>query len=170
MFREWHFFPRRQLPSLTVDRAGGTIEVTLPTGESVRFDAATKEIVGGVLEESPIDFNPSRHLRRNPAVSYQGDFLAITVAQRGEAPRRAKVWGQTKKAEVHYPSKYAKPCLVSPGRIWDQRPKPGDSDPKLTMLHDSDEQVFATVERLCKWDLSDLRKPSAGLIRIGSGR
>ncbi|MCB1772055.1 MAG: hypothetical protein KDI88_00445 [Gammaproteobacteria bacterium] len=170
MFRELHFFPRRQLPSLKVDHGKGLIRVTLPTGEPVVFDSETKEITSGVLQESPIDFNTSRHLRKNPRVTYRGDYLAITVAQRGEAPRRAKVWGQPKTAEVHYPSRYDKPCTISPARIWDQRPKPGDSDPKLTMLHDTDEELFAVIEKHCNWNLSALREQSPRLIKTGGGR
>lgn len=166
MYRELHFFPRRQLPAMRVDPAAGEIEVTLPTGEPVRFDRDTMEIVGGVLVEKPIDFNPSRHARRNPDVRYRGDYLAISVAQRGEAPRRAKVWGQTKYAEVHYPARYDKPCRISPRHIWDQRPKPGDSDPKLTMLHTSDGALFDMIEKQCRWNLEALRaKP---LIRLGA--
>jgi hypothetical protein len=157
MFREMHFFPRKQLPSLRVDHDSGTIEVTLPTGEQARFDMATKEIVGGALIESPVDFNRSRHQRRNPEVRYKGDFLAITVAQRGEAPRRAKVWGQTKFAEVHYPARYKKPCRLSPKHIWDQKPKPGDNDPTLHMRHPTDAQLFAVIERRCGWNLATLK-------------
>jgi hypothetical protein len=170
MFREMHFFPRRQLPALQVDDAAGRLQVSLPTGEPVVFDRDTMEIVGGVLREQPIDFNPSRHLRQNPRVEYTGDYLVVTVAQRGEAPRRATVWGQTKYAEVHYPSKYDEPCRISPARIWDQRPKPGDTDPKLTMLHDSDEAVFAVIEKRCGWDLSGLRQNSPRLIKTGGAR
>ena len=161
MFRELHFFPRRQLPSLKVDHGRGLIRVTLPTGEPVLFDQDSMEVVGGALIESPIDFNRSRHQRRNPEVRYQGDYLAITVAQRGEAPRRARVWGQTKYAEVHYPAKYRKACRLSPRHIWDQRPKPGDNDPKLTMLHDTDAELFAVIERRCGWDLSALKEAGA---------
>ncbi|MGB5496675.1 MAG: hypothetical protein WBM97_19570 [Sedimenticolaceae bacterium] len=158
MFRELHFFPRTQLPSLAIDHGKRQIKVTLPTGEPVLFDQDTMELVGGALIESPIDFNRSRHLRRNPEVRYRGDYLAITVAQRGEAPRRAKVWGQSKFAEVHYPSKYTKSCRLSPKHVWDQHPKPGDSDPKLTMLHKTDAQLFAMIERQCGWDLSAMKK------------
>jgi len=160
MFRELHFFPRRQLPSLEVDHSRGVLDVTLPTGEEVLFDQDSMELVGGALKEAPIDFNRSRHLRRNPEVRYQGEFLAITVAQRGEAPRRAKVWGQRKLAEVHYPAKYRKTCKLSPAHIWDQKPKPGDNDPKLTMLHKTDAELFAMIERRCDWDLSALKGTS----------
>lgn len=157
MFRELHFFPRLQLPALRVDHAKGQLVVTLPTGEEVLFDQQTKEITGGPLKESPVDFNRSRHQRRNPRVRYQGDYLAITVAQRGEAPRRASVWGQTKYAEVHYPSRYKKPCRLSPKHIWDQRPVPGDNDPRLHMLHQDDRTLFATIERRCGWNLAELK-------------
>ena len=168
MFRELHFFPRRQLPSLEVDHGKGVLAVTLPTGEEVLFDQDNMEVVGGALKEAPIDFNRSRHLRRNPEVRYQGQYLAITIAQRGEAPRRANVWGQRKLAEVHYPSKYKKPCKLSPGHIWDQKPKPGDNDPKLTMLHKTDAQLFATIERRCGWDLSALKGTSGRLAEVGN--
>ncbi len=158
MFRELHFFPRTQLPALAIDHNKGQLKVTLPTGEPVLFAQDSMELVGGALIESPVDFNRSRHQRRNPEVRYQGDYLAITVAQRGEAPRRAKVWGQTKYAEAYYPARYSKPCRLSPKHIWDQRPKRGDTDPTLNMLHRSDAEVFAVIERQCGWNLSQLKK------------
>lgn len=168
MFRELHFFPRRQLPSLQIDNRNRQFRVTLPTGEPVLFDQDSMELVGGALSERPIDFNRSRHQRRNPEVRYKGKFLAITVAQRGEAPRRAKVWGQNKLAEAHYPAKYRKPCRLSPRHIWDQKPKRGDTDPTLRMLHKSDAQLFAIVERQCGWDLSDLRQNAPILVEAGN--
>jgi hypothetical protein len=167
MFREMHFFPRRQLPALRVEPERGLLRVTLPTGEPVEFDRDTMEITGGVLAEKPIDLNPNRHARRNPDVRYTGQYLAISIAQRGEAPRRARVWGQTKYAEVHYPAKYPKACRISPKHIWDQRPEPGDKDPKLTMLHATDDALFDVIEKQCRWDLAPLRQPRE--IRVGSG-
>ncbi|MCB1723343.1 MAG: hypothetical protein KDJ39_06585 [Gammaproteobacteria bacterium] len=165
MFRELHFFPRRQLPSLAIDNTAHQYRVTLPTGEPVLFDQDTLELAGGVLREAPIDFNRSRHQRHNPEVRYQGQYLAITVAQRGEAPRRARVWGQTKFAEAYYPAKYRKPCRLSPAHIWDQRPKRGDTDPTLQMLFKTDAQLFATVERQCGWDLSALKGDAPVLVK-----
>ncbi len=164
MFREIHFFPRRQLPTLSREPGSGVLKVTLPTGEPVLFDEATMEITGGALMEGPIDFNRSRHHRRNPEVRYRGDYLAITVAQRGEAPRRDRVWGQEKFAEVHYPARYDKPCRISPKLIWNQKPKPGDVDPTLEMLHHGDEALFDTIERKCRWNLADLREAEPILV------
>lgn len=161
MFRELHFFPRNQLPSISKVADGKRLKVVLPTGEPVFFDAKSKEIVSGVLSEKPIDFTRDRHARRNPGIGYHGRNLVITVEQRGEAPRRARVWGKTKYAEVHYPAKYARACRLSPALIWDQRPKRGDSDPRLTMLHPTDASLFDTIEKHCGWDLSELRLAAA---------
>ena len=165
MFRELHFFPRKQLPALEVDQAKNQIKVTLPTGEPVLFDKNTMEVVGGALIEKPIDFNRSRHQRRNPQVRYKGDFLVVTVAQRGESPRRARIWGQNKLAEIQYPSKYKKSCKISPKYIWDQRPKKGDKDPRLTMLHKTDNELFTMIERRCGWNLKALKESSQVLVK-----
>jgi hypothetical protein len=159
MFRELYFFPRRQLPSL--ERKANRFKVRLPTGEPVEFDARTAEVVGGVLQEQPIDFNRNRHARHNPRIGYSGKGLMITVAQRGEAPRRAKVWGTTKRAEVRFPARYAKACYISPALLWDQRPKKGDTDPRLTWRMKSDDAVFKLVEKRCGWDLQALRGDSS---------
>jgi hypothetical protein len=166
MFRELHFFPRKQLPSLKVVEDERRLQVMLPTGEPVLFDLDTLEIADGVLAEAPIDFNRSRHQRKNPVVDYRGDFLAISVEQRGEAPRRAKVWGQNKLASVYYPSRYSRACRLSPKYIWDQTPRPGDTEPKLHMLHATDDSLFAAIEKQCGWDLSALR--DTGLTRQAS--
>ena len=158
MFREWHFFPRRYLPALEVSKPDNRAVVTLPTGETVAYDLDTKEVVAGVLRERALDMTRSRHARSNPRVTYQGDYLAVTVAQRGESARRARVWGRRKMARVHYPAKYPRPCEISPRHLWDQNPDPGDSDPRLTMLHTSDQAVFDVIERQCRWDLAELRR------------
>jgi len=167
MFRELHFFPRNQLPSIAKSKDGKRLKVVLPTGEDVFFNAWNKEIVGGVLSEKPIDFNRDRYKRHNPKIQYHGKNLVITVAQRGEAPRRATVWGQTKYAEVYYPAKYPRACRLSPALLWDQRPKPGDNDPRLTMRYATDAALFNTIEQHCGWDLSELRLAAAkGLSRV----
>jgi hypothetical protein len=157
MFREMHFFPRKVIPAIEKYDQGRQLKVTLPTGEPVLFDAKSKEISAGVLREMPIDFTVNRHERKNPELVYKGKNLAITVAQRGESARRAKVWGQVKFAEVHYPKKYDRACRVSPKYIWDQSPKKGDSEPKLTMLHATDHELFSMIEDKCGWDLSELK-------------
>jgi len=156
MFRELHFYPRLQLPAMQSVDHGHRLKVTLTTGESVLFDAKTKEIVGGVLEEAPLDRNPNRNARRNPGISYHGANLLITVAQRGEDPRLARVWGRTKYAEVYYPAKYKRSCRISPALLWDQRPRPGKPYPSLNSLYPTDPRLFALIEKQCHWDLHEL--------------
>lgn len=163
MFREMEFFPRIYLPTFQRSADGKQITVLLPTGEEVHFSASERVITGGVLSDQPIDMNRSRHQRHHPRVQYRGDFLAITSAQRGDSPRNARVWGQQRYAEIVYPKKYRKPCRVPRGRIWDQRPLPGDRDPRLDMLFKTDKQLFDFVEQACGWDLSELRKPPSML-------
>lgn len=162
MLREWHFFPRRLLPALSRSADGAHLTATLATGEKVVFDTDSREVVGGVLRESPIDFDPNRHTRKHPQVTYHGDFLAITASLRGESPRRASMWGNKVTAEAHYPAKYKKPCRLSPAHIWGQSPEPGSDEPTLQMLHATDESLFRIVEARCNWDLSDLRRLSGG--------
>jgi len=79
------FFPRVVLPAV-VNYAGSTI-VTLPTGEEVKFNAETGEILGGVLEEEPVDLNPDHLSRRFPAVRYTGKGIVIRADARGTDPR-----------------------------------------------------------------------------------
>jgi hypothetical protein len=62
----------------------------LPTGEQVEFDAKTREIVGGVLSETPVDLNPDRAARKFPGVSYLGKGLVVRADARGTDPRIAK--------------------------------------------------------------------------------
>lgn len=165
MFRELYFFPRRQLPSLR--RNGARFEVSLPTGEPVVFDAGTVEVIDGVLRDEPIDFSSDRHRRHNPRITYEGRGLMITVAQRGEAPRRAVVWGEKKRAEIYYPARYKRPCYLSPSLLWDQRPERGDSDPRLTWRLHSDAEVYDLVESRCGWNLDELRASELKAVSAG---
>ena len=80
-----HFFPRSYLPAIAND--GGRNVVTLPTGEEVEFNAVTKEILGGVLTELPVDLNPERKGRRFPSVSYLGKGVLVRADARGTDPR-----------------------------------------------------------------------------------
>ncbi|MGZ3809318.1 MAG: hypothetical protein ACXVCE_14635, partial [Bacteriovorax sp.] len=50
------FFPRSVLPS--IKRVGDELEVTLPNKEIVRYNAKTKEVIGGVFTEGPMRQDP----------------------------------------------------------------------------------------------------------------
>jgi hypothetical protein len=81
------FFPRIFLPAIT--RAGRLYIVTLPTGERIDFDAESREIMGGVLTEGPVDLSPGRVMRKFPAVVYTGKGVSVRANARGTDPRIA---------------------------------------------------------------------------------
>ena len=80
-----HFFPRSYLPAIA--NVGDKNIVTLPTGEEVEFNAVTKEILSGVLTESPVDLSPDRNSRKYPGVSYLGQGVLVRADARGADPR-----------------------------------------------------------------------------------
>ncbi|HEY7320766.1 MAG TPA: hypothetical protein VIE89_24645 [Candidatus Binatia bacterium] len=84
----FHFFPRNYLPAIVSSRA--RYIVTLPTGEQVEFDAKSREIMGGVFSETPVDLNPDRGARKFPGVNYLGKGLLVRADARGTDPRIAK--------------------------------------------------------------------------------
>ncbi len=77
-------FPRVSLP--TIRLVGNRQVVTLPTGETVTFNAQTKEIIGGVLSEDGAMTSGGAKL--DPAkISYRGSGVAVRVDSRGSEPR-----------------------------------------------------------------------------------
>lgn len=96
MMHGWFFFfPRVVIPSIRWSEDKSQLIVTLPTDEEVIFDAKTKRIVGGVLEEGPIDLGPSRHTRRFPLVRYKGKGVVLRINARGQDARLGN-WNRTK--------------------------------------------------------------------------
>lgn len=85
----WLFFPRRFLPAIVQD--GDRTILTLPTGEDVIFDSRSFEIIGGVLEESPVDLSHDRNKRQFPAIKYTGEGLWLRADSRGSDPRISTV-------------------------------------------------------------------------------
>ncbi len=85
-----YFFPRTYLPAIASSETSGSkiLSVTLPTGESAQFNAETREIVGGVLQElAPIDLGPDRFKRKFAQFQYHGTGVMIRVDRRGADPR-----------------------------------------------------------------------------------
>lgn len=72
--------PRKVLPSIKVE--GGRFVLTLPTGEPVLFDEASKEIVGGVFTELGPQ-QPGVFAR----LAYTGSGVVIRADRRGADPR-----------------------------------------------------------------------------------
>ncbi|HXH73489.1 MAG TPA: hypothetical protein VNJ08_00890 [Bacteriovoracaceae bacterium] len=73
------FFPRKQLP--IVEQLSGTLNVTLANGEKVIFQKESKEIVDGVLMESPLS------LSAFPDLKYRGQGVILKANARGQPPQ-----------------------------------------------------------------------------------
>ena len=96
----------------------GDLEVLLPTGEPVCFDATTHEVTGGVLRETgPIDTRKNRHRRRFAAVEYTGGGIWLRANQRGQSPEKARVWGRERRVGIEYDGEV---CRVPRRRVWEQ--------------------------------------------------
>ncbi|MGE5304076.1 MAG: hypothetical protein ACM3TN_12245 [Alphaproteobacteria bacterium] len=114
-----HFFPRNYLPAIT--SLDGRYIVTLPTGEQIQFDALTREIVGGVFSEAPVDLTPNRAARKFPAVSYSGKGVVIRVNARGADPRLGTTATITTGSPADCPKgKKCDQCQVPSRELWSQ--------------------------------------------------
>lgn len=78
-------FPRKQVP--VVEQLSGTIDVTLPNGEKMIFSKESKEIVGGVFTEGPVDVSSDAEKRVYPALRYQGRGVLLRINGRGQSPQ-----------------------------------------------------------------------------------
>ena len=153
MVSTFAFFPRYGL--FTARRLGDLVEVRLPTGEAVRFDAATHEIVGGVMvERGPIDTDPDRHRRQFADVEYVGSGVVIRSDQRGASTRRAVVWGVPRRATVLWQQRA---CRVRRSELWEQQ------EP-YELRFGSDLELFDFLRERCGWDLPRELPPAPTLV------
>lgn len=79
------FFPRKQM--FLVEQQNNEYKVTLPTGEPMFFHKDTKEVLGGVFVEGPVDTSVNRHKRHFPDLRYQGRGVVLRVNARGQSPQ-----------------------------------------------------------------------------------
>ncbi len=100
-------FPRETLPTIRIE--GNRQIVTLPNGETVTYNAQTKEIIGGVLKEKSLTSGS------HPQVSYQGKGVVIKANNEGpDHPFHGRG-----SATI---SKQGKSCSVPKKELWpDQR-------------------------------------------------
>lgn len=79
------FFPRTVLPS--VKKVGEELEVTLPTKEIIRYNAKTKEVIGGVMTEGAMKQDPKNKNKAVPAaLNYTGRGVLIRADKSGDLP------------------------------------------------------------------------------------
>jgi hypothetical protein len=111
------FFPRIFVPAIVADGANSV--VTLPTGEKVKFDAKSHEIVSGVFAEAPVALNAPRF----PAVEYVGSGVTVRANSRGNDPRIATVATiTTGTPDPHcVKGQRCNQCQVPTGELWEQK-------------------------------------------------
>ena len=115
-----YFFPRTYLP--TIVNLGKRSIVTLPTGEEVEFDAASYEVLGGVLSEEPVDLNPNRAARKFPGLRYSGKGIVVQANARGTDPRLtgvATIRAGSRAKHCNGPTR-CDPCEVPAKELWHQ--------------------------------------------------
>lgn len=96
MMHSWfYFFPRKVIPHVKFSEDNTQIILTLPTNEKVVFDAVSKQIISGVLEEEVIDLGPSRHTRKFPLLRYKGYGTVLRINARGQDARLGN-WNRNK--------------------------------------------------------------------------
>jgi hypothetical protein len=78
------FFPRKQI--FLLEQLTGTIDVTLPTGEKLIFSRESKEIVGGVFKEGPLDQSKDKTKRSFADIRYTGKGILLRANARGQSP------------------------------------------------------------------------------------
>lgn len=79
------FFPRSVMPA--IKKVGNVLEVTLPNKEIVHYNAATHEIIDGVLTEGPMATDPKNRNKALPAnIKYTGNGVLIRSDKTGDLP------------------------------------------------------------------------------------
>lgn len=94
-------FPRKYLPSIRID--GQKQIVTLPTGETVTYDAKTKKILSGAMSEKPVGAGAV-------GVAYTGSGVMVRVDGKADDPRIGKGTATI--------SKDGKSCKVPLKSLW----------------------------------------------------
>lgn len=158
------FFPRKYLPS--VNRVNDELQVTLPTGEKVVYDAETKKIKSGVLSEKAMGQLPprpgcntsekacGRKAKADP-VSYSGAGVVIQVSASGDLPvgDRESPSGQlVKNPLIATVKKGGKTCKLPVADYWITDPKRGNNivlDPKYA----TDEVFDEVLKKRCGFSM-----------------
>jgi hypothetical protein len=135
--------PRTILPYVEHAKEENKFIVHLPNEEVIEFDANTREIIGGVFQEGPIDTREDRFKRKFAEMKYNGAGYLIRVDQRGELPEADNVWGVKKFATI---SKGEKSCKVSVSKLWDQE---GGEASKHYFNFPTDEEFYQFVQNEC---------------------
>jgi hypothetical protein len=152
-------FPRKQL--FLIEELTGTLDVTLPTGEKMIFRKDTKEVVGGVFLEGPMDkFEKERNKRTYADLKYQGKGVILRANARGQMPQQGQY--ETNKIDLEYGNTGSVDALIINGTTGQRcrRPKidfwePIDVSP-IEFKFPTDEEFDAYLKKHCGFGLPKL--------------
>ena len=149
------FVPRRVVPYIDMnhDQVNCAHKVILPTNEYILFDAITKEIIGGVLEEAPMDMTESRHQREFAGISYTGNGIMIRADRRAGTPEHTYnvSYNVNEKIRDAVITHKGKECIVNKNMIWENTDNP---DTTAFFKYASDQEFLDTViNPICGWNL-----------------
>lgn len=126
------FLPREN--QFHVEETESELLVTLCTGEEVQFSKNTKSIIGGVMKESPVDFNPTRSQRKFAGLEYTGKGIMLRSDVRANDPRLT--------ANLQVIKQGLKPCKIASEVFWTQ-----EGFPKFKFI--SDEDAYSEIKKHC---------------------
>lgn len=126
-----YLIPRTELPKVT--ETGNEVELTLPTGEKVNFDAESGAIRGGVLKEGPLDLTKDYRKRKEPNVHYMGDYISIRLNHAYEEP--------TIGSETAHVQQKEKSCTIARSKLFTKQGK---------LLTKSDDELLEVLNRECQ--------------------
>lgn len=144
------FLPRKVVPSVQYE-SENKIKVTLPTEETVIFDALTKEILSGALREETIKTNANGVALR-PAITYQGTGLVLVASRVANYPvgdefiKTAKRQARNN-ADVIYRGKTI--CQIPVKDLW-HTDYNKNGQVLLKDVFATDEKLVGYIEKKCK--------------------
>jgi len=147
--------PRVVYPYITSKlNTGKTIDIVLPTNETMKLDAKTKEIISCPLVESKIDMTASRHERTFVGLKYTGNGIMIRVDRRAGTPEHIYDVSYNKNENIKKAivTHKGKKCLVPKELIWENA---HNADKATYLKHASDGDFLKEViNPVCKWELT----------------
>lgn len=150
------FLPRVAIPyvHINTENGGCTRNIYLPSGEFFEIDSLSKQILGGVLKELPMDLTPSRHARGFAGIEYLGKGITIRVDRRSGTPEHvySVPFNNNERVKDATISYQGKTCYVPKEFIWDDAL---DSNQEAIFRFETDQEFLdIIVNPICKWDLT----------------
>ena len=150
------FVPRRVLPYVDMnhDLVDCVQKVILPTEEYILFDAITKEIIGGVLEEEAMDMEVSRHKRKFAGLEYTGNGIMIRADRRAGTPEHTYNVSYNVNEKIKHATLTRKgmSCDVPKNMIWENTE---NADKSAFFKYQTDQEFLdRVVNPLCGWNLT----------------